>query len=149
MAKVLIASDHAGLSVKADVGAQLRSMGHEVIDLGPTTDQRVDYPGFAHRLGGEIVEGAGEWGVLVCGSGIGMSIAANKVPGIRAALANDPYSARMAREHNDANVLVFGARVIGPEMIREVVATFATTGFTPGTDGRHLRRVEQIEPPLR
>lgn len=145
MAHVLIASDHAGVDVKADVGAFLRSCGHEVTDLGPESRDSVDYPHFAHLLGKAVVEGQGDWGILVCGSGIGMSIAANKVPGVRAALANDPYSARMAREHNDANVLVFGARVIGPEMIKEVVQAFAAGDFTPGDDGRHRRRVDKIE----
>ena len=145
MAHVLIASDHAGVDVKSDVGAFLRSLGHEVSDLGPETTSSVDYPDFAHRLGNAVVQGEGDWGVLVCGSGIGMSIAANKVSGVRAALANDPYSARMAREHNDANVLVFGARVIGPEMIKEVVRAFAEGTFTPGDDGRHRRRVDKIE----
>lgn len=145
MAHVLIASDHAGVGVKADVAALLRSEGHEVSDLGPETTTSVDYPEFAHALGRAVAEGRGDWGILVCGTGIGMSIAANKVPGVRAALANDPLCARMAREHNDANVLVFGARVIGSEMIKEVVRAFAAGGFTPGDDGRHRRRVDKIE----
>lgn len=145
MAHVLIASDHAGVAVKADVAAFLRAAGHEVSDLGPETSTSVDYPEFAHRLGHAVVAGEGDWGILVCGTGIGMSIAANKVPGVRAALANDSFSARMAREHNDANVLVFGARVIGPEMIKEVVGAFAAGDFTPGDDGRHRRRVDKIE----
>jgi RpiB/LacA/LacB family sugar-phosphate isomerase len=142
---VLIASDHAGVAVKSDVTGFLRSLGHEVRDLGPLTPQSVDYPDFAHRLADGIAQNDGDWGVLVCGTGIGMSIAANKVSGVRAALANDPYSARLAREHNDANVLVFGARVIGPEMIKEVVKAFADNDFTPGDDGRHERRVSKIE----
>lgn len=146
MAQVLIASDHAGVDVKSDVAGFLRSLGHEVIDLGPSSTVSVDYPEFARSLGEAVVRGEGDWGILVCGSGIGMSIAANKIVGVRAALANDPYSARMAREHNDANVLVFGARVIGPEMIKEVVRAFAAGRFTPGDDGRHLRRVQKIEP---
>ena len=145
MSKVLIASDHAGVAVKSDVSDLLRSLGHEVRDLGPETNQSVDYPDFAHRLSDGIVQNDADWGVLVCGTGIGMSIAANKVSGVRAALANDPYSARLAREHNDANVLVFGARVIGPEMIKEVVKAFAVGRFIPGDDGRHRRRVSKIE----
>ena len=146
MATVLIASDHAGVAVKSEVSDHLRTLGHEVLDLGPTSTASVDYPEFAHRLATAVVGGDGDWGILVCGTGIGMSIAANKVPGARAALANDPFSARMAREHNDANVLVFGARVIGPEVIKQVVGTFAAAGFTPGDDGRHARRVAKIEP---
>ncbi len=145
MAHVLIASDHAGVAVKAEVGVFLRALGHQVTDLGPESTASVDYPAYAHLLGQAVVNGDGDWGILVCGSGIGMSIAANKVAGVRAALANDPLCARLAREHNDANVLVFGARVIGPEMIKEVVRAFADGGFTPGDDGRHQRRVNAIE----
>ena len=146
MATVLIASDHAGVAVKSEVSDHLRALGHDVRDLGPSSTTSVDYPEFAHRLATAVVDGEGDWGILVCGTGIGMSIAANKVAGVRAALANDPFSARMAREHNDANVLVFGARVIGPEVIKQVVTTFAEAGFTPGDDGRHARRVGKIEP---
>jgi len=146
MARVLVSSDHAGVETRAAICQTLRALGHDAVDMGPTGSAPVDYPGFAHALGRAVVNGEADWGVLVCGSGIGMSIAANKIAGVRAALANDPYSARMAREHNDANVLVVGARVIGPEMIREVVQAFAAASFTPGDDGRHRRRVEQIEP---
>ncbi|MFT6399828.1 MAG: RpiB/LacA/LacB family sugar-phosphate isomerase [Bradymonadia bacterium] len=145
MTTVLLASDHAGVDVKADVGCFLESLGFTVRDLGPQSRESVDYPQFAHLLAQSVVDGKGDWGILVCGSGIGMSIAANKIPGARAALANDPYSARMAREHNDANVLVFGARVIGAEMIKEVVKAFAHATFSPGDDGRHRRRVTKIE----
>lgn len=145
MAHVLIASDHAGVAVKADIAAFLRSLELDVTDLGPDTAQSVDYPSYAHKLGQAVVAGQGDWGILVCGSGIGMSIAANKIDGVRAALANDPLCARLGREHNDANVLVIGARIVGPEMIKEIVRVFAETAFTPGDDGRHQRRVNAIE----
>ena len=142
--RVRIASDHAGVDVKQWLGAFIGSLGYEVIDLGPADTQSVDYPDYAHRLARDVVEDAGSWGVLICGSGIGMSIAANKVAGARAALVGDPYSARMAREHNDANIVVVGARVIGPEMIKECLRAFARTAFTPGDDGRHQRRVAKL-----
>lgn len=142
---VRIASDHAGVDVKQWLGAFAASLGYEVVDLGPHDTTSVDYPEFARRLAESVVSDETSWGILICGSGIGMSIAANKVPGARAALCGDPYSARMAREHNDANILVVGARVIGPEIIKECVRVFAETAFTPGDDGRHRRRVHKIE----
>jgi ribose 5-phosphate isomerase B len=142
---VRIASDHAGVDVKQWLGAYVASLGFDVRDLGPHETTSVDYPDFAHKLAEEVVASPGSWGILICGSGIGMSIAANKVPGCRAALCAEPYSATMAREHNDANVLVLGARVLGPEMLKACVHAFASTAFTPGDDGRHQRRVEKLE----
>ena len=142
---VLIAADHAGVDVKRDLGAFLASLGYDVRDLGPHDTTSVDYPDYAHRLAERVVRGEGVWGVLICGSGIGMSIAANKVPGARAALVHEAYTARMAREHNDANIVVLGARVLGPELMRECLRAFASAGFTPGDDGRHRRRVDKLE----
>lgn len=142
---VFIASDHAGVDVKQWLGAYVASLGYEVNDLGPHETTSVDYPDFAHALAHRVVASPGSWGVLICGSGIGMSIAANKVSGCRAALCAEPYSAAMAREHNDANVIVLGARVLGPELLKACVKQFANTAFTPGDDGRHLRRVEKLE----
>jgi len=144
---VLITSDHAGVREKAELGAFLATLGYEVRDLGPHDTTSIDYPGQAHRLARDVVASEGAaWGVLICGSGIGMSIAANRVPGARAALCHNGYTARMAREHNDANILVVGARVLGNEMMKECVRVFAQTSFTPGDDGRHARRVSAIEP---
>lgn len=142
---VLIAADHAGVDVKRDLGAFLASLGYDVRDLGPHDTTSVDYPDYAHRLAERVASGDGAWGVLICGSGIGMSIAANKVPGARAALVHEAYTARMAREHNDANIVVLGARVLGPELMRECLRVFARTAFTPGDDGRHRRRVDKLE----
>lgn len=144
---VSIAADHAGVAVKAELVAYLESLGLETVDLGPHDTSAVDYPDFAHTLARHVVAGNSEWGVLICGSGIGMSIAANKVSGARAALVHDAYTARMARQHNDANILVLGARVLGPDLLRECVRVFATAGFTPGDDGRHARRVRKLDPP--
>ena len=147
-ARVWIASDHAGVATKSDLAGFVRDLGHEVVDLGPADTTSVDYPDFAHRLAHAVVDEPGSWGVLICGSGIGMSIAANKVAGARAALVHNAYTARMARHHNDANIVVLGSRVLGPEVMRECLRAFATHGFTPGDDGRHARRVEKIEPSL-
>ena len=146
--KVLIASDHAGVDTKHELVRLMNSLELEAVDLGPFDTTPVDYPDFAQELARRVVAGEGAWGVLICGSGIGMSIAANKVLGARAALVSDPYSARMAREHNDANILVLGARVIGPELMRENIEAFARASFTPGNDGRHARRVAKLNAPL-
>lgn len=144
--RVAIAADHAGVATKADLSAYLASLGFEVVDLGPHDTTPCDYPEYAHTLARYVVDGSAGWGVLICGSGIGMSIAANKVNGARAALAHDAYTARMARNHNDANILVLGARVLGPDILRDCIREFAAAPFTPGDDGRHRRRVEKIEP---
>jgi ribose 5-phosphate isomerase B len=144
--KVAIASDHAGVAVKAELVGFLQSIGFTAVDLGPSSTESVDYPGFAHALAQYVVAGQADWGILICGTGIGMSIAANKVAGARAALCMEPFSASMARNHNDANILVVGARVTGPELLRAIIRSFADSAFTPGDDGRHLRRVRAIEP---
>lgn len=143
--RVLIASDHAGVEIKTELSAFLESLGLEVEDLGPHDTTSVDYPNYAHRLAQAVVQSDDAWGVLICGSGIGMSIAANKVPGARAALVHEDYTARMAREHNDANIVVLGARVLGPEIMKACLRAFAQTPFDPGDDGRHARRVAKIE----
>lgn len=143
--RVFIASDHAGVQTKADLCAFLESLGLQVTDLGPQDTQSVDYPDFAHLLARTVVEDNDAWGVLICGSGIGMSIAANKVPGARAALVHEAYTAQMAREHNNANIVVLGARVIGPEIMKACLRAFAQTPFDGGDDGRHARRVAKLE----
>jgi ribose 5-phosphate isomerase B len=144
--RVSIASDHAGVAVKADILRLLVTLGVEAVDLGPADTTSIDYPGQAHRLAHHVVAGESDWGILICGTGIGMSIAANKVPGARAALCMEPFSAGMARNHNDANILVLGARVTGPELMYAIVRAFAAYPFTPGDDGRHARRVAAMEP---
>jgi ribose 5-phosphate isomerase B len=142
---VYIASDHAGVDTKTMLSAYLTELGFEVEDLGPETADSVDYPDYAHKLGRTVVEDDA-WGVLVCGSGIGMSIAANKVDGVRAALVHDAYTARMAHDHNCANVLVVGARVIGSEVMKSCIEAYVYAQFDPGDDGRHERRVEKLAP---
>lgn len=143
-ARVAIASDHAGVELKAALAQWLRTQGFSVEDLGPQDAAAVDYPDFAQRLGLFVREGRAQQGVLICGSGVGVSIAANKVAGIRAALVSEPLTAELSRRHNDANVVCLGARIVGEEMARACVLTFLQTAFDPGDDGRHRRRVERI-----
>jgi ribose 5-phosphate isomerase B len=139
--KYYIGSDHAGFAVKGLVVEMLKRRGHEVEDLGTHSADRVDYPDYAEKVARAVVADAGSRGVLICGTGIGMSIAANKVDGIRAAHCNDWYTAKMARAHNDANILCFGERVSGPGVIESMVEVFDETPFE---GGRHEGRVEKI-----
>ena len=140
--KIFVASDHAGFVLKESMEEILKSMGHQVVNLGPYDNNRVDYPDFANLLCGEVLKEEGSLGVLVCGSGIGMSIAANRHKGIRAALCNEPYGAMMARAHNDANVLCLGARVIGIGMAEIILQSFISGKFE---GGRHAIRVEKLQ----
>lgn len=140
--KFFIATDHAGVAIKPDVIAMLTAMGHEIVDLGPFSQDRVDYPDFAHALCTEVLQNPQTQGILICGSGIGMSLAANKHVGIRAALCHDAYTAQMARAHNDANVLCFGQRIVGLGVIESMLHAWCATSFE---GGRHAQRVEKIE----
>lgn len=140
--RLAIGSDHAGYDLKESLKSHLQAEGHEVEDLGCHSSDRVDYPLFAQKVALAVVGGQAERGVLVCGSGIGVSIAANRIPGARAALVSEPLSARLAREHNDANVLCMGARLVGPDMARELLRVFLETPFA---GGRHQDRVLQID----
>lgn len=140
--KIAIASDHAGYTEKEAIKQQLTQMGVEVEDLGTTSAQvSVDYPDFAARVGHAVVRGDAERGIIVCGTGIGVSIAANKIPGIRAALAWNAETAQLARTHNDANIITVGARTTSPETIREIVQSYLSSEFA---GGRHAVRVEKI-----
>ena len=139
---IAIASDHAGVALKAELSRQLQRRGLEVEDLGPRDTTSVDYPDYAHLLARAVADGRIERGILICGSGIGMSMAANRHPGVRAALCHDAYTAEMARRHNDANVLCIGERTIGAGVAAQVVRIFVDTPFE---GGRHQRRVAKIE----
>ena len=139
--RIAIASDHAAFTLKAELAAWLGELGHEVNDLGPDGIESVDYPDYGYRLAEEIAAGRADYGVALCGSGIGISIAANRHPACRAALVSEPLSARLAREHNDANVLALGGRLVGADMARACVAEFLGTDFA---GGRHQRRVDQL-----
>jgi ribose 5-phosphate isomerase B len=140
--KFYIATDHAGFILKAFVIEYLSAKGHEIIDLGPMSDERVDYPDFAKKCAGKVIADDGSFGILICGTGIGISIAANKVAGIRAALCHDAYTASMCRAHNDANILCFGERVVGKGVIESMLNAFCETQFE---GGRHGDRVAKIE----
>jgi ribose 5-phosphate isomerase B len=142
--RIAIASDHAALALKAALIEHLRGSGHEVSDLGPFDETSVDYPDYGYKLGEAIASRAAERGIALCGSGIGISIAVNRNPAARAALVSEPLSASLAREHNDANVIAMGARLIGIEMAKACVDAFLSTEF--GGD-RHQRRVDKLSNP--
>ncbi len=142
--KIAIASDHAALEMKAELADYVNSAGHEVFDLGPYDNASVDYPDFGYKMAQAVANGDAERGIVICGSGIGMSIAVNRNPACRAALVSEPLSASLAREHNDANVIALGARLIGIEMAKSCVDAFLNTSF--GGD-RHALRVEKLSNP--
>lgn len=139
--KYFIAADHAGIEIKNYVKELFEAYGNEVIDLGTNTKERVDYPDYASKVCQEVLKNDGSKGILICGSGIGMSMSANKFDGIRAALCHNEYSARMAREHNDANVICLGERVSGYGMIETIVNAWLNASFE---GGRHENRVAKI-----
>lgn len=139
--RVAIGADHAGYDLKQGLIQYVEANGHEVVDLGTDSLSSVDYPEFGAAVAQRVVSGAADRGVLVCGTGIGIGIAANKVPGARVATCNDLFTARMSREHNDANVVALGSRVVGPGVAEEIVSLFLQTEFQ---GGRHARRVAKI-----
>lgn len=142
--RVAIASDHAAVALKATLVAWLRETGHDVLDLGPETDARVDYPDFGYKLAASIANGEAERGIALCGSGIGISIAVNRNPAVRCALVSEPLSAALAREHNDANAVALGARLIGEDMAKACITAFLDTAFA---GGRHAPRVDKLGAP--
>ncbi|MEN8139652.1 MAG: ribose 5-phosphate isomerase B [Thermodesulfobacteriota bacterium] len=139
--KIAIGCDHGGYELKQDVVSLLADLGHEVEDCGTNSVASVNYPDFAQLVCEQVKEGSSTMGILICGTGIGMSMAANRHPEIRAALCNEAFTARMSREHNDANVLCLGARVLGPGLALDIVRTWLTTNFAAG---RHLTRIEMF-----
>lgn len=139
--RIAFASDHAAIDLKAALADWARDAGHEVTDLGPMDTTSVDYPDYGYALARHIAEGKAERGVALCGSGIGISIAVNRNPACRCALVSDNLSARLSREHNDANVIAFGARLIGIDLAKDCLAAFLSTDFG---GGRHARRVEKL-----
>lgn len=146
MTRIAIASDHAAVELKTDLRDWLVELGHDVLDLGTATEASVDYPDFGYRLARAVETGEAERGVALCGSGIGISIAVNRNPACRCALVSEPLSARLAREHNDANVIALGARLVGPEMAKACIEAFLSTEFL---GGRHQRRVEKLSNPVK
>ena len=142
--KIAIASDHAAVELKAQLVEWLGELGHELVDLGPNSTESVDYPDFGYALAEVVVSGGAERGIALCGSGIGISIAVNRLPQIRCALVTEPLSAKLSRSHNDANVIALGSRIVGIEMAKACVEAFLTTEF--GGD-RHQRRVNKLSNP--
>lgn len=141
--RIAIASDHAAYDMKAALTIWLRDLGHDVVDLGPHDTARVDYPDYGHALAAAVADGRADSGIALCGSGIGISIAVNRHPALRCALVSDGLSARLAREHNDANAIALGARLIGIETARDIVTQFLATPFA---GGRHAGRVAKLSP---
>ena len=141
---IALASDHAGVAMKAALADWLRHGDHDVLDLGPAGAASVDYPDYGYRLAASIASGRARFGVAICGSGIGISIAVNRIAAARCALVSDSLSARLAREHNDANVIAFGARLIGIDTAKDALGVFLTTDFL---GERHAARVEKLSLP--
>ncbi len=142
--RIAIGADHAGFTMKQDLGAQIRKLGHESLDMGAhSIEPSDDYPDFAEAVARAVVEGRADRGVLICGSGVGVSVAANKIPGVRAAVCHDAYSAHQGVEHDNMNVLVLGSRVIGPELARELVRAYLAAQFSG--EERHRRRLAKVD----
>ena len=141
--RIAVGSDHAGFALKQLVGEALREAGHDVLDVGTYSTDPVDYPDSAEAVAGAVLDRRAERGVLICGSGVGASVAANKLPGIRAAVCHDAYSAHQGVEHDDMNVLVLGGRVIGPALAVELARVFVAARFTG--EERHVRRLAKVK----
>ncbi|MEB3102528.1 ribose 5-phosphate isomerase B [Ferviditalea candida] len=141
--KIALGSDHGGYRLKEEIKSFVQSLGHDVEDVGCDCSDSVDYPDYALPVCRKVVAGEADRGIVICGTGIGMSIAANKVPGIRCALVHDMFSAKATREHNDSNVLAMGERVIGPGLAQEIVRVWLETEFSEGE--RHVKRLKKIK----
>jgi len=149
--RIAIASDHAAIELKAQLAEWLMDIGHEVADLGPDAGESVDYPDYGYKLADIVADGTVEYGIALCGTGIGISMSVNRHPSLRCAVVSEPLSAALAREHNNANCIAMGARLIGIEMAKACVATFLETKFADANDpnGRHQRRVAKLgNPPV-
>jgi len=141
--RIVVGADHAGYVLKQEVAEALRNSGHEVIDVGTNSTAPVDYPDSAEAVAKAVIDGRSERGVLICGSGVGASVAANKLPGIRAAVCHDTYSAHQGVEHDDMNVLVLGGRIVGPALALELVQAFVAARFSG--EERHVRRLGKVK----
>ena len=141
--KLVIGSDHAGFQLKVAIGEFLKAQDYEVLDVGAFDEKPSDYPDFAEKVGAAVLDGRGERGILICGSGVGVSVAANKIPGIRAGMCHDTYSAHQGVEHDDMNVLVLGGRIIGPALAMELVRAFVAARFSG--EERHVRRLGKVK----
>jgi ribose 5-phosphate isomerase B len=143
--KIAIGADHAGFELKERIKQRLEAEGFEVCDDGTDSNESVDYPDYARRVGEDVAQRRAERGVLVCGSGIGMAIAANKVPGVRAANVTTEWEAQMSREHNDANVVAIGARILDEAAAQKIVSKFLSTAFAGGRHERRVQKISEIE----
>jgi ribose 5-phosphate isomerase B len=143
--KIAIGSDHAGFGLKEDVLELLQGLNHDIVDCGTYNTESVDYPDFGEKVSKMVSAGEVERGILICGTGLGMSMVANKFPHVRAALCNDLFSAKMSRLHNDANVLVLGGRIIGKDLASEIVRTWMSTAFEGERHMRRLNKIKKIE----
>jgi len=141
--KIVIGSDHAGFRLKNAIGDLIRSLSHSVLDVGTFNENPSDYPDFAEAVGKAVIDGRAERGVLICGSGIGASVAANKIIGIRAGICHDTYSGHQGVEHDDMNVLVMGSRIVGEKLAEDVVRAFLAAKFT--NEERHVRRLAKVD----
>lgn len=139
--KIAIGNDHSAVELKNIIADYVQELGHEVINLGTDSAESCDYPIYGEKVGRAVTEGEADMGIAICGTGLGISLAANKVKGVRACVCSEPYTARMSRLHNNANVLCFGARVVGSELAKMIVEVWLGTEFE---GGRHQRRVDQI-----
>lgn len=140
--KIAIGNDHVAVELKNEIAAYLREKGYEVINFGVDSGERCDYPVYGEKVGRAVANGEADLGIAICGTGVGISLAANRVPGVRAVVCNEPYSAKLSREHNNTNVLAFGARVIGVELAKMIVDAWLGAEFE---GGRHLKRVEMLD----
>lgn len=147
MENIAIASDHGGFDLKSDLITFFNDFSYEVTDMGPLSSKSVDYPDYAIRLAQAIVNNQFQRGILICGTGIGMSIVVNRFPGIRGTLCSDLYTAKLCREHNDSNVLIMGGRVIGHGLAREILKTWLTTPFEGGRHQLRLDKITQLDQP--
>jgi ribose 5-phosphate isomerase B len=141
--RIVIGSDHAGFALKSKMSDVVRALGHDVLDIGAFNENPSDYPDFAELVGHAVAEGKSDRGVLVCGSGVGVSVAANKIPGIRAAVCHDTYSAHQGVEHDDMNILVLGSRIVGEKLAEDIVKSFLGAKFTH--EARHVRRLNKVK----
>ena len=139
--KIVLANDHSAVDMKREILAHLEEKGYQVIDIGTNSPESCDYPVFGERAGKMVASGEADLGILICGTGVGISLAANKVKGVRACVCSEPYSAKLSRMHNDTNILAFGARVVGTELAKMIVDEWLAAEFE---GGRHKRRVDMI-----
>ena len=139
--KIAIGNDHAGPELKREIMEYVKELGHEVINFGTDTPESCDYPIFGEKVGRAVVAGEADCGILICGTGAGISIAANKVPGIRAAVCSDATTAKLVKQHNNANILAFGARIVGSELAKDIVKAYLEAEFM---GGRHKERIDMI-----